>query len=350
MKKTITVCCLPIAGIENPYQFLMMKGLAANKNVTVSHGVRGKFFAILKSALSRPDYIHLDWLHQYYLRRTAWMTWLNFPLFCMEILIVRYLLGVKLVWTLHNIMPHDRPTSGPYLWSRRFFAMHCDWVRVFSESSVLKANEILRIKKSKLIIVPMGDYIDYYENNTNSHYARAQLNLSNDDFVILFFGIIRPYKGIDSLIESFKKYKKVNWKLIIAGMSNLPNYERNLRDQIGSDSDILFHSRMIKTERVQDYLNAADVVALPFKMIENSSSAVLAMGFSKPVIAPNLGVLPERLMAQPNLLYDEDLNEVIKKLDSFSKSELEEFGKENYENLKLHGWEKFQIFFQAVPS
>lgn len=124
-----------------------------------------------------------------------------------------------------------------------------------------------------------------------------------------------------------------------------PDYITELKQLIKEDKDIIFHPRMIPDEEVQYYMNAADIVVLPFKKIENSGSAILAMGFAKAVIAPNSGVLPKRLEKQQHLLYNNALSEIFNKKNTWSESELTAIGINNKKHLKKHKWEDFSALF-----
>ncbi len=343
---SIKISCLPVAGIENPYQYLMMEGLKKKHNLKVKHGINGKFFALFKTAFfQRPNYIHIDWLHQYYLRREQWMTWIQFPIFILEILTVKLFFGVTFVWTLHNIKPHDQPYYGPYKWARLFFAKQAAWIRVFSDHTVSKASEELQVSSDKFVVIAEGDYVNYYTNEVTTSKAREKLGLKETDLVLLFFGGIRPYKGIEDLIDNFKKFKEANWRLIITGISRDKNYEQILKNRIGEDPKISFVPKLIKVDEVQNYMNAANVVVLPFKKIENSGSTILAMGFKKAVIAPNKGVLPNRLCAQKELLFEKSLEEVFDKMPSFTVQTLNQIGRKNFQNLSKYKWEDFAECF-----
>ena len=346
MSEKIKISCLPVGGIENPYQFLMMEGLRLDNKLIVLHGIEGKFGAILRTAIiQKPDYIHFDWIHQYYLRRKKWMTWLMMPFYFIEIVLVRRFFKVKLVWTLHNIMPHDQPMSGPYIWSRRFFAKQCDWIRVFSESTIDHASRILKIDKNKLKVVPEGSYVGYYPNKVSREEARERFGIPSNKQVFLFFGSIKPYKGIESLINIYKQLGRNRGILLIAGKALNKAYLDELTSLIGQDNQIIVNGDRVPVDVVQYYMNAADIVVLPFKKIENSGSVILSMGFSKAVIAPFEGVLPMRLSAQNELLYKEHLSEVFENMGNYNLVNIEEIGRENFINLTKYKWEDFSENF-----
>lgn len=324
----------------------MMNGLRDCDNINVCHGRDGKFFAILLTAIKlKPDYIHFDWLHQYYLRRSHWMTYLFYPLFVLQVLIVKHILGIKLVWTLHNITPHDQAYFGPYKWARTFFAKHCTWIRVFSEDTKIKASKELNIAIDRFKVVPEGSYVGYYPNTISPKDARSYLNVEKNKRVFLFFGSMRPYKGIEDLINIYKIIRTENTLLIIAGQCDSHEYKAEIEKRVFGNDDVLLHALTIKIIDVQVYMNASDIVVLPFKKVENSGSAILAMGFKKPVIAPNIGVLPTRLKAQSSLLYGDCLEKALEKSLIMSNDQLSEIGDANYQNLLNYSWNDFQNSF-----
>ncbi len=341
----IHISCLPKAGLENPYQLLMMEGLNSSTHLDVKHGIDDKFLGILRTAMrDKPDYIHFDWIQQYYYRRKHWMTTLLYPLFVIQIWLVVHVLGVKLVWTLHNIMPHDSPDDGVYLKARRYFAKKVDWIRVFSPTTVTDAASILSISEDKFIIVPEGSYVSYYPNTTNRESARNKFSISTDSKVVLFFGSIRPYKGIEDLIIAFKNINVGH--LIIAGNCTNKSYANSLLDLIGESKSITFHSRGVSLTDIQFYMSCANVVVLPFKKIENSGSAILAMGFSKPIVAPFKGVLPYRLKKQQHLLFKDDLESKLSSVLQMSIEDLDKIGITNFQEVQKFKWVDYEESFK----
>jgi len=347
VRKKSKISCLPIAGIGNPYQHLMMIGLRAG-GAEVIHGKKGKIFTLLSTVIvQRPNYLHVDWLHQYYLRRKAWMTWLFFPLFFMEILLLKTFTSTKLVWTLHNIYPHDKPQHGPYKWARQWFAYHCDWIRVFDEGTVERASKSLNIPKQKFRIIPEGSYVAYYANNIDKDNARKTLQLPLNKRILLYLGLIKPYKGILEMVKSFQACaKNEDAILLITGKAMNLTYLQILEQAIKNDN-IYLQEQFVADDALQVYFNAADVAVLPFERIENSGSAILAMGFAKPIIAPARGVLTKRLFQQPELLYkDQSIpSSILEKAILLTDQEIESIGEKNFQALNQFKWEDFASYF-----
>lgn len=345
MKSKICISCLPVAGIQNPYQFLMMKGLQSDSDLIVQNGIDDRFFGILKTAiLQKPNYIHFDWETSYYYRRSLWMTILNIPSFILQIYIVKYVFNCKLVWTPHNLIPHDSKYIKIHRFCRRFFGRNMQWIRLFSEMSLPAAMEELKCNNSKFKVIPEGSYVGYYTNTVSRSEARKFLNISEDKTILLYMGFIKPYKGIDNLLECFKKSFKENAILIIAGKVMNSDYFETIKKLINENIIIIDH--FLENDELQYYFNAADVVTLPFKKIENSGSVILAMSFKKAVIAPSMGVLKERLHNQQELLYTDSLNQSFDILKNKSSKELEKIGEMNYEELLKYKWADFAKAFK----
>jgi len=347
-KKRIDVACLPVAGIENPYQYLMIKGLNASKKINAFNGVNDRFFGILKTWFRhRPDYIHFDWINSYYIRRSSWMTYILLPVFIIQVLYLRLFTKTKIVWTLHNLMPHNSTNLFVNKYLRRFFSKQCNWIRVFSESTVYDVSNLLRVSKHKIIVIPEGDYCSYYPNTVSRSEARRIFNFNQQDKVFLYLGFIKPYKGIERLISNFTKLKGENLKLIIAGQNKNKGYVNSLKEKISlSDSNrIIFKDNFIPDSELQNYYNACDIVVLPFDKIDNSGSVILAMGFKKPIIAPYMGALIKRLQCQENLLYKENLYDKLNEIIALSNKELIEIGIKNFNFLHNFDWKHFSTHF-----
>ena len=344
MVNRIKISCLPVAGIQNPYQFLMMNGLQTDQRLVVKHGIDDRFFGILKTAIKqKPDYIHFDWETSYYYRRSLWMTLINVPFFMLQVYIARYIFNCRLVWTPHNIIPHDYKYKKINRFCRRFFCHNMKWVRLFSDVSLPGAVQEFNCSETKFKIIPEGSYVEYYPNNVPRVEARKYFNISEDKLVLVYTGLIKPYKGILELIHLFKKSFPDDTVLIIAGKAMDADYAASIKKLI--DGNIIFIDRFIENNEFQLLFNTADVVTLPFKQIENSGSVILAMSFKKPVIAPAIGVLTERLKNQRELLYKESLEQSFETLKKLKSEKLLQIGEMNFTELGKYKWEDFAKAF-----
>ena len=156
-------------------------------------------------------------------------------------------------------------------------------------------------------------------------------------------GYIKPYKGILELIKSFQDFFNDDSLLLIVGQVMDKEYFDEIKRI--SMNKVVIVPKFVPSNEIQFYMNASDIVVLPFKSIENSGSVILAMGFEKTIIAPKIGVLTERLISQIDLLYSNKIEESFEKSSVLRNEDLLKIGKLNYSNLKNYTWRDFSKAF-----
>ena len=275
----------------NPYQRLLIQALNRVDVDAVDGGGGGNF---LRSILFRwrADVVHFHWLHPYLLRPTRLGTIIRAIRFLFELLILRAA-GVRLVWTVHNLHNHE----GKYLGIERFMtscaAKLFHAIVCHSNYSAQQAADRFGIKCSKINVIPHPVFNELYSNTVSTNHARKILGLDLNDAVILFIGRVAPYKGIEKLIDTFLTINAPGSQLVIAGMPMSQEYQKKIETEVEGNSKIHLVLRRIEDDEMQVFLNAADVVAFPFRNILTSGSLLLAMGFGKACIAPRIGSIPE---------------------------------------------------------
>ena len=340
---TTKIVCLPVAGDENPYQQLMMNALQSDSN-SVVHGVPSKLFAITRTLLKNKnvDFIHFDWIHRYYITKYERIIWIYGIFFFLDILFAKtFFPKSQWIWTIHNIYPHIRGKRKYDQIMRHFFVSRCKSIRVFSEMTKEKVLREFKIKVP-VNVIPEGSYVEYYQKIRNEE---CVVKKEAKIFTFLYLGQIRAYKGIPELIKAFQELDhQEKIRLIIAGKA--VEQELNfLEKECEAIDSIEFFNEFIKEEEISAFYDVADVVVLPFKNIENSGSAILAMGFKKAILAPKIGVLEKRLKNQKELLY-EDLLTGMQKCLAYSKIELKIFGEKNFKSLENYKWSDFRKIFE----
>ncbi len=341
------ICLLPKEGIENPYQKLTMEGLREG-GFDVGYGYSKRFFCILLTwFLKRPDWIHFDWLYTFYsINLPNPFKWMAFYWICFQLFFISRLTKCKIAYTLHNLDRHEFYNPEIDYKAQAIVFKYADFVRVFNQKTIEKVSEKWKgVDLNKFYIQPEGSYASYYPNDINTETARKYFEYAPDDFVILCLGSIRPYKGIIELIDGFLEHRETNWKLIIAGYPFNKNYSKEVAEKCKNKNDIKLVLGHQSEETLQFFFNASNVVACPFKQIENSGSVILAMGFKKPVIAPNKGVVKYRLKEQSQLLYNESITEALISIKKISPCQLEAIGQRNYSSVESYQWKDFSKLF-----
>lgn len=211
------------------------------------------------------------------------------------------ILGYKLVWTAHNVLPHE-PVFGENheLEARRWLVDLSDLVIAHSDSTIRELANI-GLHPKRHAVIPHGSYVGIYPSEISRTEARNNLGLKENTFTYLFLGQIREYKGIDTLISAYIKIRTENTTLLIAGAC----YDGELRKLLNeiNDKSIMWIDGVVPGRELQNYFNASDVVVLPFKKITTSGSALLALSFGKAVIVPALSGL-EKLLSAVSYVYN----------------------------------------------
>lgn len=213
----------------------------------------------------------------------------------------------KIICIADNILPHEK-RPGDKMFTK-YFIKPVDSFITMSEKVLRDLKQFAKDKPAKLVLHPL---YDNFGAIITKEEARKKLGISEEDKVILFFGFIRKYKGLDILLHAFKKVieegKIKNLKLLIAGefYEDEKNYEELLNDPVIKDHLILY-TRFIANSEVKYYLCAADCVIQPYRSATQSGVTPLAYHFEIPMIVTNVGGLPSMvsdkkagLIAEPN--------------------------------------------------
>lgn len=248
-------------------------------------------------------------------------------------LVLLRLLGIKLVYTAHNVLPHETKSFDRFRANLLYRAAGA--IIVHSNFISKKLTKEFPAASNKIHIVPHGNFDNYLPSlKITKHEARSHFGLSLTDNVILFFGYIREYKGLDLLLDAFDLVaeKDNKLKLLIAGAPINQELKNKYNNQILKSKfseRMFYHSDFIPSEKIPVYFEASDVIILPYKSIDHSGIIHLAYSFSKPVIATNVGDFSEIIEHNKSgKILDKntasDLAEVI--LELYSDYDLEKMG------------------------
>lgn len=267
----------------NPYQALLYRPMGEDKVYEFTH--KRAFFG-------RFDVIHFHW-PDLYIRSSNIFSKLKKLFLLSAIVIWNKIRGVKIVWTAHNLAVKD--TGFPKLTDMylNWFIKQCDGLIFLTHISKELFEKKYKIaKKTQTVIIPHGHYRDVYKSSLTKTEARENLGLPQNKKILLFFGLIRPYKNVIKLIEDFISLNDKETCLVIAG-SALPDMEAEIRKLTKGQDNIFLFIEFVPDEKVGLFFSSADIVVLPFEAILNSGSTVLALSFDRKIIAPNLGSIRE---------------------------------------------------------
>jgi glycosyltransferase involved in cell wall biosynthesis len=270
----------------NPYNALLYSSIKAVTHTHIKNSVHE--YSHKKALLEKYDIIHFHWPDGYINQKTIVKS-LQRVFTLAFILMVTQLKATRLVWTVHNVVPHDAYHPKLSQFFMRWFVKQCDGLIFMSEESKASFFSLYKVKEStQYAIIPHGHYRTSYPAAIDQQAAKNQLNLPQDKKVLLFFGMIKPYKNIDMLMELFAQAKLLDYILVVAGNTDSPELKERLQ-QHAKHPNIHLFLHFIPDNKLHIYLSAADAVILPYKTILNSGALLLALSFNKPVIAPHIG-------------------------------------------------------------
>ena len=197
----------------------------------------------------------------------------------------------KVICIADNVIPHEhRPGDRNFT---RYFLKACDGFITMSEKVMSDLRRFEKQKPAQLVQHPL---YDNFGEKISKEKARAFLKLDPADKIILFFGFIRKYKGLDLLLQAMNdaRIKEAGIKLMIAGEfyeDEKPYLQIIKEHQL--ESTVILKNQFIQDQEVKYYLCAADMVVQPYRNATQSGVTPLAYHFEKPMVVTNVGGLPD---------------------------------------------------------
>lgn len=198
----------------------------------------------------------------------------------------------KCIALVHNMIPHEQNILDKIL--PPYFVKSMDGFIALSKSVVDNIGKF--DKKGKPRTFSPHPIYDHYGILLDHNEALQKLGLDQNCRYVLFFGLVRAYKGLDLLIDAFadEKLRNSNIKLIVAGeFYQDENIYRKQISDLGIEDKIIIHNEFIPDDKVNLYFSAADIVAQTYKSATQSGVTQIAFHFEKPMLVTNVGGLGE---------------------------------------------------------
>jgi len=290
--------------------------------------------------------LNIHFVQQFYKSSSVVKKLIKLLMFGFNMQVAR-LFGYRTVFTLHNLEP-TYPLKPAWL----DYLGH--WMVANASERVIvycyKARRLLKEKygRSKgVYYVDHPNVIQYYPNTVSKETAREQLNLPTNSLVFAFIGGVRPNKGVEVLIQAFLSFKPKDdhYRLVIAGNIFPPKeYAKSLQKMAIEDERISFYLRFIPDDELQVFMNASDIIVLPFSKILTSGTANLAMSFARPVIVPKMGCLPELVETDFGWLFEaDDANSLAESMRIAANCDFEHIGQKAFEKVSRYSPERFAM-------
>jgi len=263
--------------------------------------------------------------------------------------LLKYKIDVKIIAICHNLIPHEKHNFSQYF--TKIFLNKIGRFIVMSES--VRLDLVKMVPNAKFKLTPLPIY-NIFGNIIGKNEARKLLGIKAKN-VILYFGLIREYKGLDILLNCIPQIKQelTDFIVIVAGecYGKTEKYYEII-NKLDIQKSVDLRLKFIPDNEVAEYFSAADVVALPYRAATQSGITQIAYNFNRPVIVSDVGGLAE-IVPNGKVGYvvkpqPEDFAKAIIKF--FKADKFEEFSKKIETHKQLFSWEKFVNNFMELAS
>ncbi len=243
-------------------------------------------------------YNPLGWLWHAWRSRAGvfHIQWWSLPLFpvCLTFATLARWRNIPVVVTVHNVHPHEK--SAAFLWASRVLYGQADHLIVHSETNRSQLLESYPVDPARVSHVPMG-VAGLQTAAMEKGEACGALDIDQERSVLLFFGTIRPYKGLEVLLRALAlvRDKHPEVLLVVAGALWEPwEPYATLIDQLQLEGNVSLHLEYIPECEVAGFFGAADLVVLPYTHFDAQSAVgVQALSYGKPLLVTETGGLPD---------------------------------------------------------
>ena len=225
-----------------------------------------------------PDLVIVQWWHPYF----APCYWL----------LCKFLGKIKILFLCHNVFPHERFPMDRWLTKRAL--RQGDYFLVQSRTDEADLKQICPAANYQRVVLPT--FQAFRMTGISREASREKLGMDPSERILLFFGFVRPYKGLKYLLQAMpmivSQVKGI--RLLVVGDfdGDKEDYERLIREN-SLEAYVNIVEGYIPDQEVEPYFSACDLVVLPYESATQSGIIQIAYGFQKPVAATRVGGLPE---------------------------------------------------------
>lgn len=232
----------------------------------------------------RPDVMHFQWS--------------RLPIFDLPLIKRIQNMGIPVVHTVHDVIPlfaRDGEKD-----SHKHIYETVDHLIMHTQANVESFHAVYpHISTERIGVIPMLESANHHvPDDATKAKARQYLNLPEDAPILLFFGSIRYYKGVDLLLEAFEQAldEHPDMHLVIAGRADpLERAKLPALDRLAENPNIHLYNKFIPTGDLWAYHMAADVIVYPYRHIYQSAALITGMAFGRAVIVTDVGGMPETI-------------------------------------------------------
>ena len=268
---------------ENKYQKYLSKALEkqgisvdfappANRPLPLRRAVAGRNF----------DLLHMHWPEAYFPWAGSLRDWFHRAAFFADLWSA--IANKPMVYTAHNLLPHNIGNQRVNSFNMRLVARKANAIFAHSESVIDQLVQTFQVRRDNCVYIPHGDLSSTIQPLVTQEQARSDLGL-NVRKLCLMFGAVEPYKGIEEIIDFWKKHKPDS-ELAIVGRPYCETYAASVRQRADNSQVIHLHLDYQPDQVLAKWLSAADCVIFNYHKILTSGAATLARSLGIPVVIP----------------------------------------------------------------
>lgn len=257
--------------------------------------------------------------------------------------------GIYVVSILDNVIPHE-----PHFWDKwliRYFVGSVDRFVAMSESVQQDCRRFLPESRKDDVILSPHPLYDNFGEAVDKAEARRELGLPQDKRLLLFFGFVRDYKGLDLLMKAYKKSLQQSANgdhllLVVAGefYNNAEQYA-DLEKELGLEGKIVWHTNFIPDDKVRYYFSAADMIVQPYKTATQSGVTQIAYHFERPMLVTDVGglaeIVPDGKVGYVCTVDEDNVADAIVRFCRMNPKECDDFYRSNIQKEKQkYSWSR----------
>lgn len=242
----------------------------------------------------------------------------------------------KVICQIDNVEPHEHHITDRMF--NRYFLRSVDGFIYMSE----QVHGELEAYTSAPALFSPHPMFEHFGERVERTEACKKLGLDPSQRYALFFGLIRDYKGLDTLLEAWARFRRSGHKLLIAGefYASRDKYIELIK-RLGLESEIILHDHFVSDSEVRNYFSASDCVVLPYKTATQSGVTQIAYNFCTPIIVTRVGGLAEIVPdSRVGFVVESSVDGVLGGLERiYADGQLEAFAEAMTEERKRFSWE-----------
>ena len=290
------VASLPPPLVANPYQRLLCEQLE-ELGLTLVEGARLKLGWLWRSRRS-VDVLHFHWPQSYYRFRRGPRfirpagPWLKLAAFVRRLEPARRL-GYLLVWTVHQVYPHETTSRRLDGGAGTALARRCDLLLAHDRSTARRVRDEFGVRAESVEIVPHASYGGVYRAGRTREEVRAELGIPLDAFVFLCFGELRAYKDLETVLRGFGEASLPHATLVVAGGVTDERTASCVRTVAATDPGVGALLDFVAYDRVAELFAACDAAVLARADGGTSGSLLLALSLDRLMVVPSMPAYQE---------------------------------------------------------